>query len=241
MNTDLTHLYRSSAQYRPRLRSVAFVGLLWLALLNLVACSSTRAPIDAEAIDAEFFAHHLECDESGVRTYFDYLTTRVRAPFKDRLTSTPRVRVVSSPRLFAASLPSGTTVVSSTMVRSLSNEAELAFVVAHELAHQALGHHDFSLESSSARNRAEQAADALAVGVIAIAGYDPRASISAVGSALRRESLDEMNNSSHEDGDGRIRLLADQIRNSGWRPPGVIDRREFHIVQERLIRCKSGN
>ena len=101
-------------------------------------------------------------------------------------------RLSDDPAPAAQALPGGTLLVSRGALAFLSSEAELAAVLAHELAHAAQGHTDLARRAlpehgSEAAERAfsvdsdeERQADALAVRHVARAGYDPRA----VGSAL---------------------------------------------------------
>lgn len=66
------------------------------------------------------------------------------------------------------------------LVASLRDEAELAAVLAHQLAHALAGHADaIRPESASSSLDEEAQADALAVSFVARAGYDPRAAITA--------------------------------------------------------------
>jgi predicted Zn-dependent protease len=66
------------------------------------------------------------------------------------------------------------------LLAALRDEAELAAVLAHQLAHALAGHADeIRAESESSSRDDEAQADALAVGFVARAGYDPRAVLSA--------------------------------------------------------------
>lgn len=64
----------------------------------------------------------------------------------------------------------------------LNDDAELAFVVAHEFAHIILGHTAPNLRyaSNKIRGSMEQAADALAIQFMMRAGYDPEAATNAI-------------------------------------------------------------
>jgi len=66
------------------------------------------------------------------------------------------------------------------LLAALRDEAELAAVLAHQLAHALAGHADeIRAESESSSRDDEAQADALAVSFVARAGYDPRAVIDA--------------------------------------------------------------
>lgn len=159
---------------------------------------------------------------------------------------------------FAFSPGGGYIIFSTGMVRAVNNEAELAFVLAHELAHQELGHtslvqHSWDVETQSGELKAryqtgqpgsapkeiakqqemELEADKFAVGLIALAGYDPRISPHALMhsySHLRRKNLER----THPEISTRIQAIQDQIAKSGWAPPGTIDRWSFRRFKSAL-------
>jgi hypothetical protein len=70
--------------------------------------------------------------------YLDRLARQVAGRIADAPPQ-PRVLVVDDARLRTLALPSGTVLVSRGMLSALEDEAELAFVLAHELAHAASG------------------------------------------------------------------------------------------------------
>jgi predicted Zn-dependent protease len=96
----------------------------------------------------------------------------------------PLVHVVRAGERFAAALPNGVIVVTTSYLAALDNEAQLAALLGHELAHF-LARHAFiekryaATSSSTVRrmrlSRAhEEAADELALVLVRRAGYDPR-------------------------------------------------------------------
>jgi hypothetical protein len=82
----------------------------------------------------------------------------------------------------------GRVVVTTAMMHEAANDDELAFVIAHEMAHNILGHANGHKESlglfgllgfgSSGVKRMEMDADSYAVPLMTSAGYSPRAGIS---------------------------------------------------------------
>jgi hypothetical protein len=76
-------------------------------------------------------------------------------------------------------------------------------------------------------------ADRWALGIMALAGYDPRAAGSALirGYALLPPGAPLEHYPAVEE---RVRAVEEQIVKSGWRPPGTVDRREFRQIQRML-------
>jgi len=101
-------------------------------------------------------------------------------------------RITDDPQPAANALPGGSILVSRGALALLGSEAELAAVLAHELAHATRGHTaldktalpahgvDGAARAAALDADEERQADALAVELVARAGYDPRA----VGRAL---------------------------------------------------------
>jgi len=78
--------------------------------------------------------------------------------------------LVQDHEFFAVSLPNGTVIVSTEVLRVSANEAQFAAVLAHEIAH--------ILQQHTSRTTAlENQASRLSLGYLAAAGYDPRAAI----------------------------------------------------------------
>jgi hypothetical protein len=114
-----------------------------------------------------------------------------------------RFAVIEESKLEAHAAP-GIVYVSRGMLIALRDEAELAAVLAHQLAHALAGHADqIRAEGESSRDD-ELQADALAVAFVARAGYDPRAVLS----ATRAIAAEDADNPSWDARVDRIALLA---------------------------------
>lgn len=153
-------------------------------------------------------------------------------------TAPQRVVLLDGREPWAASIGGGTVVLSRGMLLAVRSEAELAFVVAHELAHGMLGHHD-TLPPSPSESiwhvdpALEQAADARAVQLLAQAGFDPRASISALQSVIARSTSAQDRNARVAVHD-RIAALAQVILRSHWSPHLGSEGREFRQLQQLM-------
>ena len=179
--------------------------------------------------------------------YVSYLTRRLTAAFP----ASPALSVllINTPHVYAASLSNGTVILSKGLILKLGNEAELAFIVAHELSH--LRHLRQGLEKTSADNRPhflrpsaeeELAADREALGIIALAGYDPRAALAAL-NKTHQLGLDSKlpgatsvlkSSPDYPALEERTRAALQYIQASNWRPPGITDRRDFQKLKEAL-------
>jgi predicted Zn-dependent protease len=135
-------------------------------------------------------------------------------------------------------LSDGTLVVSDRLLITLRSEAQLAFVLAHELGHLALKHHQTLGErklSTSQRHAMEEEADSFALGVIAAAGYDPRAGLSALAVFSQGLAAPGEETPTHPGGRRRLERGLTLIADAGWTPPGIVNRRDFLVVQSRLM------
>ena len=98
-----------------------------------------------------------------------------------------QVHVLDAQERNAFSLGAGVIVITKGLFRSTGSEAELASVIAHEMAHQLLGHTKSAL--SNTRSDAPQAsfsveqeieADSLGLKMLLVARYDPRHALTAM-------------------------------------------------------------
>jgi predicted Zn-dependent protease len=72
------------------------------------------------------------------------------------------------------------------MLRMARSDDEIAFVVAHEMSHNLLGHSRSAASQIFGGRRSEIAADQMAVGLMTYAGYQPAGGISFLQTARRR-------------------------------------------------------
>lgn len=123
-------------------------------------------------------------------------------------------------------------LISKGLILSLKSEAELAFIIAHEIAHDVLGHTKTEIfldpknASADERREIEMDADLHALAMVMKGQYDPH---SALGSLRHTYAAfpDLEFSSSYPDLSTRISKLSDLILKSRWTPPGTTSTRDF--------------
>jgi len=164
--------------------------------------------------------------------YLEYLRSRLSSTLNGNQTFSLILLDTHTP--LALSSSSGLTAFSKGLVLSLHSEAELAFVLAHELAHHDLSHFDRSIgeHSPSARQKMEFEADSHALRIMSSAGYNPE-SAREVLTRTRGFYEDSQFYPAVEERIENIRL---QLTQSPPRVSGTVDRRDFqklrHILRE---------
>ncbi len=217
-------------------------------ILGTSSCSSPTppSPLASAALEQQF----TPINDALVQRYLLGIVSRLSdRPVVSSLphpqknpTIVKKILLVKDRRPIALALPNQTLIISDGLLLSLHNEAELAFVVAHELAHLELHHHAELQDAGTRPSRQmalEQEADDFAVGVVAAAGYDPRASLGALQiTDLRHHFLapksDSTAPSSHPDARERYFNAMNIIAESRWGPPGTVNRRDFAMVKQHL-------
>lgn len=217
----------------------------WLRSFALAAALSSGCTLDATAPSQDpaqaFRARSALLQEFGelrqpaaaafMRYVLDRLGSAVPPTYPRQDCS---VTLLASRRPIAVSFGGCEMALSSGLITSLGSEAELAFIVAHEMGHAYRGHAVSNhREQSGKRSALELDADTWGLGVMALAGYDPRAATNALvrGYALLPPGAPLDQYPAMEE---RVRAVEEQIVRSGWRPPGTIDRREFRQIQRVL-------
>ncbi len=150
-----------------------------------------------------------------------------------------RIIVLNSSDPMAFTTGGGFIVISAGLIANLRNEAELAFIIAHELSHEILRHTetdafvDPSGATSKERQEIEMEADKQAVMLLMRANYDPHAALACLHHTYSAFP-DLQYSASHPELETRIEALSGLILKSRWTPPGTIDSREFRIFKKML-------
>lgn len=217
-------------------------SLLCCLLIALFACTTTKPLPREDTFEAHAKLQHLIDQEGEISgpfldEYFAYLSSRLvkNVPEETKPPEHLTLVLINSDSVFAATPGSGLIAISKGLIKRLQVEGELAFIVAHELSHQILGHRTNQANSSS-RKDWELRADSQALGLIALAGYDPRiaerALIRASDSRLLWEQIPEGNE--YPSLEERLNSIRSLIADSHWSPPGTIDRRDFQLLRKSL-------
>jgi len=187
----------------PRALSAVFYSISLCLLLS--ACSRTvtlEEEISASQASLRWLGEKYGTSSSPEAVdYLKQITSRINhaAPIVG-LSYTPlqslnwNVVVINAPDQNAFSLGAGTIVITRTLALSLTTEAELAAVLAHEMSHQYLGHTRRALAKAKRSPNApdfsyaqseELDADTLAVKLLTAARFDPRHAQHAIEIAYR--------------------------------------------------------
>ena len=151
-----------------------------------------------------------------------------------------RLKFVACSEPLAFSLGAGTIIFSQGLVKKLPLESQLAFVIAHEIGHEALGHleqlsQNFPSEApTELSRRLEQEADQFALKVLIVAGYDPRSSISTIETLMTSETAD-LAHGGYPSLRSRQETLAHFLNASQWQEPGIVNRRDYNKLRSELM------
>ncbi len=149
---------------------------------------------------------------------------------------------IDDPNAFSAG--GGTIFITKGLLTSLPNEAALASVISHEMAHQMLGHNTAALEESigprptpmfSYSLEREMEADSLSIRILLASRYNPRKALEALSIAYRPVS----GNISVEEKNWltlRAANLYQKIALSGSMKSMTISTREFNKVKRQLAK-----
>ena len=155
----------------------------------------------------------------------------------DAQSITVKIQLLNTSEPMAFSPGGGFILVSRGFVRLMENEAELAFVLGHEMAHYILHHApevDRAHLNIDRQRELELEADSLAVRLVSEAGYDPRAGALALlraHDAAKRYGMD----GAHPAVELRIRVLQDTLTEESLYALGVLDRRDFQSFKAALL------
>ena len=145
----------------------------------------------ARSLSVEVLSRNTFTDDSVVNEYMNRVGQNIVLHSDARVPFT--IKVIDSTSMNAFALPDGYLFITVGLILSVNNEAELAGLIAHQIAH-CVAHHGIvnslktgskSLEAFTTFNRtAEEQADKLAVQYLYATGYDPGALASGSGAIL---------------------------------------------------------
>jgi predicted Zn-dependent protease len=227
---------------------VRYLILFILCLLTACTRQVERSSFSEGVIASRnLVGQYGEVQSKEISAYLDSIIHRLNGAMmrqKSRYAMRPfEVKVLATRIPIAASPGGGMICVSSGLIVSLRTEAELAFVFAHEMSHEYLGHLARVQNNpvpDDQLKKMEEEADDLGIGMMSLAGYDPRGGIAgllnsyhALARSLGSASLN-VPATSHPDVEARIQKLQLAIERSRWLPPGTLDRRDFQKIRRAL-------
>jgi hypothetical protein len=236
-----------------------FLFILFLTFI-LQACVAKRLSPANELQAAQATAHWLEEKYGFIHTLelqslIDRITTRLSSSVSgsalgmhsgtfNKLYS-PQVIVLNADEPNAFSVGAGLIFITRGLILETRTEAELAAVIAHELAHELLGHTSDALYSisksrstSSSPNYSftlehELAADDLSVEILRVSRYDIREATSALTIAYR--PFERVVSKDHNNWLAlRLAYLHEKIARANNHLPATLNSREFTRVRKTL-------
>jgi predicted Zn-dependent protease len=217
-----------------------YSALFLLCCTLLWGCSPRKLTSDAAhhraaGQTAELQRRYGELHDRGAELYVRMIVERLVQNHPQPAVASARYRIVLLNTLepVAAAPGNSTVILSRGLLLQLSNEAELAFILAHELGHEILGHTLEVDRSPETRQTFELAADRFGLGLVALAGYDPRPAVQALAHLQRTNDL-WSTDPNYPDFVHRLAGLQTAIHTSHWQPPGTVDRRDFRKLHAVL-------
>jgi predicted Zn-dependent protease len=224
-----------------------FISSFILSLM-LVSCSSKLQSTAQQKRTHDYQLNRTLSDRCGEiasgssSRVIEFLSTRLIAA-ANRITPLRypvKLKFVACSEPLAFSLGAGSIIFSQGLVKKLPFESQLAFVLAHELGHEALGHLEQLPENLSSETpietsqRLEQEADQFALKVLIVAGYDPRSSMSTIEALMDTKTAD-LALGGYPSLRSRQEVLVHFLNASQWQEPGIINRRDYNKLRSELM------
>lgn len=209
-------------------------------LICISACSQTRKASNFECANFHngIISKYKPLKQPEITGYINHiyqrLQTHLEAEQKELLKE--NLTILISNKSLAFTTECGDIYLSTRLILRSANEARLAFILAHEMAHVVLEHSLSELYTTDAElheieQDLEYEADRRAVGIMASAGYHPYESIPAL---QQHYTSNIYSSTSHPDLPARIDRIEELLEYSGWMPPGTVNRRGFKKLQAEL-------
>ncbi len=183
-------------------------------------------------------SRELQDYRSPVAKYVATLATEliISSPYFFQRVDPIRTGLITTPEVGAVSTNDRHIFLSVGLLKALNNEAELAFVLSHEMCHFALNHFSENKREGKIREL-EFAADRCALVVTTNSGYNPFAAIPAV-SRIDRSLTRENNDITHPSAQERSEMLVNSIDYLKI-SEGIGDRRRFRVAKYMLAKLRS--
>jgi predicted Zn-dependent protease len=184
----------------------------------------------------EQYGQVISTDETN---YINALGLRLESPLVKIGKSVAPFKIIllDTQKSIATSLGSYVVTVSSGLIKHLSTESELAFVIAHEMSHEILGHTEhMSLDNETEQPELELEADSFAIVILTAAGYDPRYAEQGLRNVYKYSQSIPLSEYGYPTLEERIDNIRSKINEIEWTPPGTINRRAFNLFKLGLMR-----
>jgi predicted Zn-dependent protease len=212
-------------------------AFLVVCFLFFSGCSPTHPPVNQAAALArsdELVARYGQVLNPGCQVYLNDVLARTVG----RTATNLDVILLNTDSPLALSPGANRILISRGLIRLFSSEAEMVFMLVHEVGHYALGHHELMTglapdEAFSARKDLELAADRFAITAMIRSGYDPTLSVQALNDVYRRIKQ------TTQDGEyptlqERISNLATTLLKEHQFGGGIADRRVYQECRAQL-------
>lgn len=208
----------------------------------LLSCSPRRnesSRSDSLLKASIFVQRYGQITNQSQNNYLKYLQERLADALKkgSHRQQDYTVILLNTNHPIAASVGDGVILISKGIIKSLMTEAELAFIMSHEMAHFYLRHEISENPESPVGidETKELEADKLAFATIAAAGYDPRFAIPALKNTYRYSMNLLLDSEAYPSLEVRENQIHELIQSSGWNPPGSINRSDFKEFRRSLF------
>jgi len=219
--------------------SMALVILLFTCSCSPGVDTTSTATLYAVSSRRGLIKHYGQIELSIASSYLNYVTSRLLSTSnKPPNTPLPRFTILKTDQTLALSPGPNFIFLSLGLIRLIENESQLAFVLAHEIAHQDLEQGRAELSQSiqemnfAKLHDCELAADTNALKSVILAGYNPYTAITVLNNAF--SASEQTASSTHPQVEQRLRHLHKMLLNSGWRGPGTTNRREFNKFKHSI-------
>ena len=156
-----------------------------------IAAKSGQGEFSGQLVARELVHKYGQVTNLAPRGYIGFIVERLSSVSPRRLSPSPEVILLDTPMLGAYSGAGHYIILTRGLALTLASEGELAFVLAHEMAHRILGHFGEGNELgdstiSDAALEREMSADGYALELLARAGFAPASAIAAIRSVTTR-------------------------------------------------------
>lgn len=241
-------LEHCSSRFRGVFLTVPDLLVSLLVLLPLSSCGGSKhSGLSHEQADLiyteQLIRQYGHISGSPFDQYLTHLTKKLvdgsSQPMKEPIRPVRcQTLLLNTSTVFALSLANGSIMISKGLFLRLSNEAELAFVIAHELAHTYLNHFqkgDFKNSRKIREIEYELAADKQALKTVVSAGYEPRAAVGALSKAYSSSpSWADSKQDQEEFLKMRSQAVIRAIKRSNRRTLALTDHRDFRKISALL-------